>query len=110
MTKVFPQMMEAMPMGMGGMMRGMKHVPGGLSMMGKAMPLMFPYLAPGILGKVMPDLIVAVREYVGPMPDDMEELVPDLLPKTMDSLMPTYLPQLIPYLTPKFIDYVRTTS
>ena len=54
-------------------------------------------------------MIVAVEDYIGEMPADMAELMPDLLPKTMDSLMPTYLPQLIPHLTPKFIDYVATT-
>ena len=107
MTRIFPQMMDAMPMGMDSMMRGMKHVPGGLALMEKMMPLMFPYLAPGILGKVMPDMVREVEDVMGEMPPDMAELMPDLLPKTMDSLMPTYLPQLIPYLVPKFIDYVR---
>ena len=91
-------------------MRAMKHVPGGLDMKEQMMPLMFPYLAPGILGKVMPDLIAAVRDHDGPMPEDMEALVPGLLPKTMDPLMPTYLPQLIPHLTPRFIDYVRNEA
>ena len=107
MTRIFPQMMDAMPMGMDSMMRGMKHVPGGLSLMEKVMPLVFPYLAPGILGKCMPDMIREVEDVMGEMPPDMAELMPDLLPKTMDSLMPTYLPQLIPYLTPMFIDFVR---
>ncbi len=109
MTQVFPQMMDAMPLGMDSMMRGMKHVPGGLDLMEKLMPTMFPYLAPGILGKVMPDLITAVENYIGEMPADMADLMPELLPKTMDSLMPTYLPELIPFLTPKFIDYVRAS-
>ena len=95
------------PMGMDSMMRAMKHVPGGLALMEKMMPAMFPYLAPGILGKVMPDMIREVEDFIGPMPEDMQALMPDLLPKTMESLMPTYLPQLIPYLTPKFIDHVR---
>jgi len=108
MTRVFPQMMDAMPAGMAPMMRSMKHVPGGLSMMEKMMPTLFPLMAPGILGKVMPDLIKAVEDYIGVMPADMADLMPDLLPKTMDSLMPTYLPELIPHLTPLFIDYVRT--
>ena len=108
MTRVFPQMMKAMPLGMDRMMCAMKHVPGGLALMEKMMPALFPRLAPGILGKVMPDLIEAVRAYIGPMPDDMEALIPDLLPKTMGSLMPTYLPELIPHLTPKFIEFVRT--
>ncbi len=110
MTKVFPQMMDNMPAGMKPMMMGMKHVPGGLSMMEKMMPAMFPMMAPAILGKVMPDLIVAVEDYIGEMPPDMAELMPDLLPKTMDSLMPTYLPQLIPHMVPKFIDYVRNDT
>lgn len=108
MTQVFPQMLDAMPPGMKPMMLSMKHVPGGLALMERVMPLMFPALAPGILGKVMPDLIKAVEQHIGEMPKDMAELMPDLLPATMESLMPTYLPQLIPYLTPKFIEYVRT--
>ncbi|MDP2180951.1 MAG: FAD-binding and (Fe-S)-binding domain-containing protein [Actinomycetota bacterium] len=108
MTRIFPQMMDAMPVGMAPMMRGMKHVPGGLAMMEKMMPLMFPAMAPGILGKVMPEMVREVEEYIGEMPEDMGELMPDLLPKTMDSLMPTYLPQLIPHLTPLFVDFIRT--
>ncbi|PKQ15216.1 MAG: Fe-S oxidoreductase [Actinobacteria bacterium HGW-Actinobacteria-7] len=108
MTRIFPQMMDAMPAGMKPMMLGMRHVPGGLAMMEKMMPLMFPAMAPGILGKVMPDMVHEVEQMMGEMPPDMAELMPDLLPKTMDSLMPTYLPQLIPFLVPLFIDYVRT--
>jgi Fe-S oxidoreductase/FAD/FMN-containing dehydrogenase len=107
MTRIFPQMMDAMPFGMDKMMRAAKHVPGGLAMMEKMMPLMFPALAPGILGKVMPDMVREVEDYIGEMPEDMTALMPDLLPKTMDSLMPTYLPQLVPHLVPLFIDFVR---
>jgi Fe-S oxidoreductase/FAD/FMN-containing dehydrogenase len=110
MTRIFPQMMDNMPAGMKPMMMGMKHVPGGLSMMEKMMPAMFPMMAPAILDKVMTDMVVAVEDYIGEMPADMAELMPDLLPKTMDSLMPTYLPQLIPHLVPKFIDYVRNDT
>ena len=110
MTRIFPQMMDNMPAGMKPMMLAMKHVPGGLTMMEKVMPSMFPMMAPGILDKVMPDMVVAVEDYIGEMPADMAELMPDLLPKTMDSLMPTYLPQLIPHLTPLFIDYVRNDT
>jgi hypothetical protein len=110
MTRIFPQMMDNMPPGMKPMMLTMKHVPGGLSMMEKMMPAMFPMMAPGILGKVMPDMIREVEDVMGEMPPDMTELMPDLLPKTMDSLMPTYLPQLIPHLVPLFIDYVRNDT
>jgi len=107
MTRIFPQMMDAMPSVMGPMMCSMRNVPGGLAMMKKMMPLLFPAMAPSILNKVMPDMIREVEVYVGEMPQDMAELMPDLLPKTMESLMPTYLPQLIPHLTPLFVDFVR---
>jgi len=110
MTRIFPQMMDNMPVGMKPMMLAMKHVPGGLTLMERMMPSLFPMMAPGILGKVMPDMVAAVGDYIGEMPDDMAALMPTLLPETMDSLMPTYLPQLIPYLTPKFIDYVRNDT
>jgi hypothetical protein len=107
MKRIFPQMVDAMPMGMGGMMRGMAKVPGGLAVMEKMMPALFPMMAPGILKKVMPDMIREVEDVMGEMPPDMAELMPDLLPKTMDSLMPTYLPQLIPHLVPRFIECLR---
>ncbi len=108
MERIFPQMMDAMPPGMKPMMRTMKHVPGGLAMMEKVMPAMFPLLIDGIMERVMGDMIAAVQDHVGPMPEDMEELVPELLPRTMESLMPTYLPELIPHVTPRMISYIRT--
>jgi hypothetical protein len=107
MTRIFPQMLDAMPMGMGGMMRAMKNVPGGLTLMEKMMPAMFPSMAPGIMEKVMPDMIREVEDVMGEMPADMAELMPDLLPKTLEALMPTYIPQLVPYLVPLFIDFLR---
>ncbi|TLM99070.1 MAG: FAD-binding oxidoreductase, partial [Actinobacteria bacterium] len=78
MTRIFPQMLDNMPAGMKPMMLAMKHVPGGLAMMEKMMPLMFPAMAPGILGKVMPDMIREVEDVMGEMPADMAELMPDL--------------------------------
>ncbi len=107
MAEVFPQMMDAMPWGMKPMMSAMKRVPGGLWLMSRVMPLLFPLLVDGIMAKVMPDMVEAVRRRVGPMPQDMEELVPDLLPETMRSLMPNYLPLLIPHVTPLMIEHVR---
>jgi Fe-S oxidoreductase/FAD/FMN-containing dehydrogenase len=107
MAKVFPQMVDAMPPGMKPMIKAMRHVPGGLALLSKVMPLMFPLMAPSIMAKVMPAIVAAVRDYIGPMPDDMEALMPDLLPQTMEALMPNYLPLLIPYLTPRFIECAR---
>lgn len=110
MEEIYPQMLDNMPAGMKPMMLGMRHVPGAMNLMEKMMPSLFPMLAPGILNKVMPDMIKAVQDYIGAMPEDMEELMPDLLPKTINELLPTYLPELIPYVVPTFIDYVKKAA
>jgi Fe-S oxidoreductase len=107
MARIFPAMMDAMPLGMKPMMLAMRRVPGGLAMMSTMMPALFPLLAPSILGKVMPQLLEAVSEWVGPLPADMEEQMPDLLPKTMEALMPNYVPLLVPHMTPLMIDCIR---
>ena len=91
MEELFPQMIDAMPMGMGGMMRAMAKVPGALDAMKPIMPKMFPMLMPSIMPKVMPDMVAAVGRRID-MPDYMREQMPDLLPQTMESLMPNMLP------------------
>lgn len=110
MVRIFPQMVEAMPSGMGLLMRGMAQTSAGRTMLAAMMPVMFPYMAPGILGKTMPALVDAVGSYIGEMPDDMAQMMPDLLPQTMEALMPTYIPQLIPYLVPRFVDYLHESG
>lgn len=110
MERIFPQMVAAMPAGMGTMMRGMAQTSAGRALLAKMMPVMFPRMAPGILGKTMPDLVEAVGSYIGEMPEDMADMMPDLLPKTMEALMPTYIPQLIPYLVPRFVDYLHESG
>jgi Fe-S oxidoreductase/FAD/FMN-containing dehydrogenase len=108
MTKVFPQMVEAMPKAERTMMLASRHVPGGMHLMEKLMPPMFAHMAPDLIDKVMPDLLEEIKTYVGEMPPDMTELMPDLLPDAMHSLLPTYLPQLIPELVPRFIGFLQT--
>lgn len=108
MAAIFPQMFANMPVGIVPMMKAMKIIPGGLTLMAKMMPRMMPLLVPGLMPKVMPDMLAEVSRRVGPLPDDMEELMPDLLPKTMDALMPNMLPLLVPYVTPMMIEYIRT--
>ena len=108
MVALFPQMIAAMPMNMGGMMRALGKTGAGSALMRKMMPVMFPKMAPGILQKVMPDMVIEMGRYFGEMPKDMEEMMPGLLPKVMEELMPYYMPQLIVYLVPLFMDYLRT--
>jgi Fe-S oxidoreductase/FAD/FMN-containing dehydrogenase len=107
MAALLPEMMAAMPAGMVPMMKAARAIPGGLALMSKMMPVMMPLLVPGIMPKVMPAMLAEVSRRVGPLPDDMEALMPDLLPKTMDALMPNMLPLLIPFITPKMMAYVR---
>ena len=106
MEELYPQMLDAMPLGMGKMMRAMGKVPGALSLMKPLMPKLFPMLMPSIMPKVMPDMIAAVGRRID-MPDDMRAQMPDLLPQTMEQLMPNMLPLLMPYIVPSMIAYLK---
>jgi hypothetical protein len=106
MQQLYPQMIEAMPLGMGRVMKLMGKVPGALDLMKPLMPRLFPLLMPMIMPKVMPDMVRAVDRYMD-IPDDMREQLPDLLPKTMENLMPNMLPLLMPYVVPTMIEYLK---
>ncbi|MDY7077440.1 MAG: FAD-binding and (Fe-S)-binding domain-containing protein [Chloroflexota bacterium] len=110
MTELFPQMMDAMPMGMGGMMRAIgKMGPVGgaiLVAMKPLFPILFPILMPGMMPKVMPDMLTAVGKRV-PMPQHMKEQMPDLMPAAMDNLMPKMLPDIVPLISDPLVAYLR---
>ena len=108
MEELFPQMVDAMPLGMGRMMRAIGRMPGGrliLKGMKPLFPVLFPILMPGMMDKVMPDMLVAVEKRV-PMPQHMKEQMPDLMPMAMENLMPKMLPQLVPLISDPLIDYL----
>ncbi|HHS97965.1 MAG TPA: FAD-binding oxidoreductase [Chloroflexi bacterium] len=108
MEELFPQMVDAMPLGMGKMMRAIGKMPGGrivLKAMKPMFPILFPILMPGMMDKVMPDMLVAVEKRV-PMPQHMKEQMPDLMPMAMENLMPKMLPQLVPLISDPLIDYL----
>ncbi len=110
MDTMWPEMLAAMPLGMGPMMR----VVGKLGVVGDAMfgmmkpifPVLFPKLLPGMMPKVMPTILERVGQMI-PMPDYMAEQMPEMMPKIMDNLMPHMLPDLVPLAVPKMIDYLR---
>lgn len=106
MEDVFPQMVDAMPAGLGSLMRAMAKVPGALEAMKPVMPKMFPLMMPMIMPKVMPDMVAAVDTRMD-IPDYMREQMPDLLPKTMEALMPNMLPLIMPYVVPALIRYLK---
>jgi Fe-S oxidoreductase/FAD/FMN-containing dehydrogenase len=110
MDTMWPEMLDAMPMGMGKMMR----VIGKMGFVGDAMfalmkpvfPILFPKLLPGMMPKVMPTMLSRVSDRI-PMPDSMEEQMPDMMPKVMDNLMPHMLPDVVPLAVPKMVSYLR---
>jgi hypothetical protein len=110
MDTMWPEMLKAMPLGMGGMMKfiGKLGPVGGFmfTLMKPVFPILFPKLLPGMMPKVMPVMLDRVAKIV-PMPDYMEEQMPDLMPKVMDNLMPHMLPDLVPLVVPKMIRFLR---
>jgi Fe-S oxidoreductase/FAD/FMN-containing dehydrogenase len=110
MDTMWPEMLKAMPLGMGGMMKGIGKLGpvGGMmfGMMKPVFPILFPKLLPGMMPKVLPAMLDRVAAMI-PMPDYMKAQMPDLMPKVMDELMPHMLPELVPLVVPKMISYLR---
>ncbi len=110
MDTMWPELLDAMPLGMGRMMRfiGKLGFLGDLkfALMKPAFPILFPKLLPKMMPKVMPTMLERVAERI-PMPDNMAEQMPDLMPKVMNNLMPHMLPDVVPLAVPKMIAHLR---
>ncbi len=106
MGSMWKELIDAMPLGMGPMMRFMGKIPGALSMMKPMFPLLFPRLLPFMIPKVMPTMLERVKERV-PMPDYMAEQMPELMPRVMDNLMPHMIRDVVPLVTQPMIDYLK---
>ncbi|MBN1375637.1 MAG: FAD-binding oxidoreductase [Dehalococcoidia bacterium] len=109
MGKMWPELINAMPFGMGGMMRSMGKIPGALNLMKPIFPVLFPRLLPMMMPKVMPRMLALVGEMI-PMPDYMAEQMPHMMPKVMDSLMPHMIGDVVPLVTQPMIDYLQGKS
>jgi Fe-S oxidoreductase/FAD/FMN-containing dehydrogenase len=109
MSTMWPELVEAMPYGMGSMMRLMGRIPGALELMKPAFPVLFPRLLPRMMPKVMPVMLERVSERI-PMPDYMAEQMPELMPKVMDNLMPHMIGDVVPLVTRPLVDYLRGRS
>jgi Fe-S oxidoreductase/FAD/FMN-containing dehydrogenase len=110
MDTMWPDLLRAMPLGMGGMMKGIgKLGPVGgflFALMKPVFPVLFPRLLPGMMPKVMPTMLERIGALI-PMPDYMREQMPEMMPKVMDNLMPHMLPDLVPLAVPKMIAHLR---
>ena len=109
MADMFPELMAAMPLGMGKMMGFFGKVGNGIAIdaMKPLFPVLFPILLPGMMPKVMDKMLALIEQRIPIMPDYMKEQLPDLMPPTMDNLMPKMLPELIPAVTPLMVDYLK---
>lgn len=106
MATMWPELIDAMPFGMGPMMRAMGKIPGTLEAMKPMFPILFPRLLPMMMPKVMPAMLERVKQAI-PMPDYMVEQMPDLMPQVMDNLMPHMIGDVVPLVTQPMIDYLR---
>jgi Fe-S oxidoreductase/FAD/FMN-containing dehydrogenase len=111
MDALTPQLLDAMPLGMGGMMRGIGHAPAAVrepmfKMMAPMMPVLFPRLLPAMLPKVLPHMIRLVEQRI-PMPDYLRNQLPDLFPEVVDNVMPKMLPEAAPKYVPILFDHLR---
>lgn len=106
MGTMWPELVDAMPFGMGPMMRAMGKIPGALTAMKPLFPVLFPRLLPVMMPKVMPTMLERVKERI-PMPDDMAEQMPGLMPQVMENLMPHMIGEVVPLVTEPLIGYLR---
>jgi hypothetical protein len=106
MGTMWPELVDAMPLGMGQMMRAMGKVPGPLTIMKPMFPILFPRLLPMMMPKVLPVMLDRIAERI-PMPEYMLEQMPELMPKVMDNLMPHMIGDVVPLVTQPLIDYLR---
>ncbi|MBN2134318.1 MAG: FAD-binding oxidoreductase [Acidobacteria bacterium] len=106
MGTMWPELIGAMPLGMGKMMKVMAKVPGMMTLMKPMFPVLFPRLLPMMMPKVMPTMLSRVAEKI-PMPDYMAEQMPELMPKVMDNLMPHMIDDVVPLVTDPMIAYLK---
>ncbi|MEJ2740228.1 MAG: hypothetical protein P8105_10465 [Dehalococcoidia bacterium] len=106
MGTMWPELIDAMPFGMGGMMRLMGKIPGALNLMKPMFPILFPRLLPMMMPKVMPVMLERVGERIS-MPDYMIEQMPELMPGVMDNLMPHMIGDVVPLVIQPMINYLQ---
>jgi Fe-S oxidoreductase/FAD/FMN-containing dehydrogenase len=106
MGTMWPELIDAMPYGMGPMMRAMGKVPGALNLMKPMFPILFPRLLPMMMPKVMDTMLARIGERV-PMPDYMAEQMPELMPGIMDNLMPHMINDVVPLVSDPMVAYLQ---
>ncbi len=106
MGTMWPELIDAMPFGMGKLMRAAGRVPGLLGAMKPLFPVLFPKLLPMMMPKVMDTMLERVAASI-PMPDYMAAQMPALMPRVMENLMPHMIGDLVPLVSDPMVAYLR---
>jgi Fe-S oxidoreductase/FAD/FMN-containing dehydrogenase len=111
MDALTPQLLDAMPFGMGGMMRMLGMAPASIreptfKVMRPLLPVLFPRLLPGMMPRVLPHMIRLVEQRI-PMPDYLRYQLPDLFPEVVNNVMPRLLPEVAPKYVPLLFAHLR---
>jgi len=103
---MWPELIAAMPWGLGSMMRFFGKIPGVLRLMKPLFGPLFGLLLPRMMPKLMPAMLERIGAQV-PMPKYMAEQMPAMMPDVMASLMPHMLPDVVPLVSDPLIAYLR---
>jgi Fe-S oxidoreductase/FAD/FMN-containing dehydrogenase len=111
MDALTPQLLDAMPLGMGAMMRAIGRAPAALReplfrAMAPMMPVLFPRLLPGMMPKVLPHMIKQVEAQIE-MPEYLRRQLPDLFPEVVANVLPKMLPAITPKYVPVLYKHLR---
>ncbi len=107
LATMWPELVDAMPWGLGRVMRFFGRIPGVLRAMKPLFGVLFALLLPKMMPKLMPVMLKRVQARI-PMPASMAEQMPELMPGVMDALMPHMLPEVVPLVSDPLIAYLRT--
>ena len=106
MGSMWPELIDAMPFGMGPMMKAMGKVPGALDLMRPMFPVLFPRLLPLMMPKVMDDHARAHRRaHAHARLHGRADA--GMMPGIMDNLMPHMIGDVVPLVTGPMVDYLQ---
>jgi hypothetical protein len=106
LASMWPELVAAMPWGLGRVMRFFGKIPGVLRAMKPLFGVLFALLLPKMMPRLLPVLLERIAARV-PMPGYMAEQMPQMMPGVMDALMPHMLPQVVPLVSDSLIAYLR---
>jgi hypothetical protein len=109
LASMWPELVDAMPWGLGHLMRFFGKIPGLLRAIKPLFGVLFTLLLPKMMPKLLPVMLQRISSRV-PMPDYMAQQMPQMMPGVMDALMPHMLPEVVPLVSDPLIAYLRQTT